>query len=85
MPEQPEDLQGHNCLLLRFPGSQQYQWSLNTPDGPVKVSVAGSFDADYGDVLTDWLLAGHGIAMKPVAFTRVKPGETLIAAASAAA
>ena len=65
-PEQPEDLQAHNCLLLRFPGSQQYQWTLTTPDGPAKISVTGSFDADYGDVLTDWLLAGHGIAMKPV-------------------
>ncbi|UEM05802.1 LysR family transcriptional regulator [Skermanella rosea] len=65
-PERPEDLAGHNCLLLRFPGSQQYQWSLNTPEGPAKVAVTGSFDADYGDVLTDWLLDGQGIAMKPV-------------------
>jgi DNA-binding transcriptional LysR family regulator len=65
-PEHPEDLQAHNCLLLRFPGSQQYQWTLMAPEGPSKVSVTGCFDADYGDVLTDWLLAGHGIAMKPI-------------------
>jgi DNA-binding transcriptional LysR family regulator len=27
--------------------------------------VAGRFDADDGDVLTDWALAGRGIANKP--------------------
>jgi len=62
-PEQPEDLFGHNCLLLRFPGSQQYRWTLQSPDGPIALSVQGRMDADDGDVLTDWARAGHGIAM----------------------
>ncbi|MDJ1157062.1 LysR family transcriptional regulator [Chelatococcus sp. SYSU_G07232] len=65
-PQKPEDLLDHNCLLLRFPGSQQYQWTLNTPDGPVKLPVSGIFDADDGDVLTQWALDGQGIVLKPV-------------------
>jgi len=65
-PRTPEDLLEHHCLLLRFPGSQQYRWSLRTPEGPVTLPVAGSFDADDGDVLTEWALMGEGIVMKPL-------------------
>ncbi|WP_422365336.1 LysR family transcriptional regulator [Pelagibius sp.] len=64
MPEKPEDLLDHNCLLLRFPGSQQYRWTLQSADGPQTLSVRGSFDADDGEVLTDWALNGQGIVMK---------------------
>lgn len=65
-PKTPDDLLDHACLLLRFPGSQQYRWTLHGPGGPATPAVAGPFDADDGDVLTQWALDGHGIAMKPV-------------------
>jgi DNA-binding transcriptional LysR family regulator len=65
-PRQPDDLFQHNCLLLRFPGSQQFTWTLQGPDGPVRLAVAGRLDADDGDVLTAWAVAGEGIVMKPV-------------------
>ena len=66
-PIQPEDLlnQRHNCLLLRYPRSPEYFWTLNSAGGPLKLEVRGRFDADDGDVLTDWALAGHGIVNKP--------------------
>lgn len=64
--QEPGDLADHTCLLLRFPGSTQFQWVLSTPQGPQKVSAAGPFDADDAAVLTDWALAGCGIIMKPV-------------------
>lgn len=65
-PGKPEDLLDHNCLLLRFPGSQQYRWTLQSADGPKPFSVNGRFDADDGDVLTAWALAGQGIVLKPL-------------------
>jgi DNA-binding transcriptional LysR family regulator len=65
-PRTPEDLLDHNCLLLRFPGSLQFRWTLQTPDGPQTLSVQGSFDADDGDLLTGWALAGQGIVLKPL-------------------
>ena len=65
-PARPEDLLDHQCLLLRFPGSQQYRWTLRTPDGPEPFAVAGRLDADDGDMLTEWALLGQGIALKPV-------------------
>jgi DNA-binding transcriptional LysR family regulator len=57
---------GHECLNLRFPGAPEFQWRLMTDDGPRKFAVAGRFECDDGDVLTDWALDGQGIALKPV-------------------
>jgi len=55
----------HECLNLRFPGATEFQWPLLTKDGPKKFKAAGRYECDDGDVLTDWALAGHGIALKP--------------------
>ena len=56
----------HECLNLRYPGATEFQWMLETPDGPKRFAVSGRFECDDGDVLTDWALSGQGIAMKPV-------------------
>lgn len=57
---------GHECLNLRFPGATEFQWRLTTPEGPRRFRVGGRYESDDGDVLTEWALAGHGIALKPV-------------------
>ncbi|GAA6179331.1 LysR family transcriptional regulator [Shimia sp. NS0008-38b] len=66
-PQTPAELltTTHNCLLLRFPRSPEYFWTLQTPDGPLKIEAKGRFDADDGDVLTQWARDGQGIANKP--------------------
>lgn len=56
----------HDCLLLRFPGASEQEWTLLTDTGPRKFRVTGPYESDDGDVLTDWALAGRGIANKPV-------------------
>ena len=56
---------GHECLNLRFPGAQEFQWRLETPEGPRRFAVTGRYESDDGDVLTDWALSGQGIVMKP--------------------
>src|SRR5690606_2485713 len=67
VPQAPEELAagGHACLLLRFPGSNEFNWYLQTPEGVRKFEVSGPFDTDDGDVLTGWALGGHGIINKP--------------------
>lgn len=65
-PERPEDLMAHDCLLLRYPRSPEFFWMLRGAEGPMKLMVAGRFDADDGDVLLDWALSGHGIANRPL-------------------
>ena len=66
-PESANELIGkkHDCLMLRYPGSREYFWTLETPSGPTKFEVHGPFDSDDGDVLTGWALAGRGIINKP--------------------
>ncbi|MGD9294947.1 MAG: LysR family transcriptional regulator [Roseobacter sp.] len=67
-PKSGEDLisDRHECLNLRFPGATEFQWLLQTCDGPKRFRVSGRYESDDGDVLTDWALAGHGIVLKPV-------------------
>lgn len=67
-PQNGDDLvkNGHECLNLRFPGATEFRWLLTTKDGPMRFTVKGRYESDDGDVLTDWALKGHGIAMKPV-------------------
>ncbi|SEQ75184.1 LysR family transcriptional regulator [Thalassovita taeanensis] len=57
---------GHDCLNLRFPGAREFQWTLQTPQGPKRFEITGPFESDDGDVLTGWALDGAGIVMKPL-------------------
>ena len=67
-PSSGEELMGanHECLNLRFPGATEFQWRLNTDEGPKRFNVSGRYESDDGDVLTDWALDGNGIVMKPI-------------------
>ncbi len=66
-PATPADLvsDGHDCLMLRYPGVRELVWSLRIGDDWVKLDVRGPYDSDDGDVLTGWALASHGIINKP--------------------
>ncbi|MFD2740058.1 LysR family transcriptional regulator [Sulfitobacter aestuarii] len=64
-PETAAALARHNCLLLRYPRSPEYFWTLAGAEGPLKLEVSGSYDSDDGDVLTGWALDGRGIVNKP--------------------
>ncbi len=67
MPADGEALvrERHDCLNLRFPGAREFQWTLETPRGLQKYDVAGPFESDDGDVLTQWALDGQGVVLKP--------------------
>ena len=64
VPQTPQDLLNHNCLLLRFPGSKQFKWRLVVDDTPQFLAVKGDLDTNNSDVLLDWALSGCGIVMK---------------------
>lgn len=65
VPQTLNDLKRHNCLLLRYPRSPEWFWTLTTSEGAKRVDVSGSYDSDDGDVLTEWARAGRGIINKP--------------------
>lgn len=66
-PRSIAELDRHQCLLLRYPGSRHGRLALRQPDGrTVIMSVGGHLEADDGDVLTQWAVAGEGIVAKPL-------------------
>lgn len=65
-PASPRDLARHDCLMLRFPGSQQFRWTFDCDGEATAALVEGPLDADDGDVLTQWALDGLGLVMKPL-------------------
>jgi DNA-binding transcriptional LysR family regulator len=56
----------HDCLNLRYPGAKEFQWTLQTPEGPRRFEIVGPFESDDGDVLTGWALDGRGVVLKPL-------------------
>ena len=67
IPQSPQELVDglHDCLQLRFPGATEFQWPLKTANGIKSFAVAGPFETDDGDILTNWALDGFGIILKP--------------------
>ncbi|MGR3757036.1 MAG: substrate binding domain-containing protein [Tranquillimonas sp.] len=65
-PAAPDELADHNCLLLRYPRSPEYFWTLCEGEEMRRLHLSGSYDSDDGDVLTLWALDGRGIANRPL-------------------
>ncbi|MGG9998480.1 LysR family transcriptional regulator [Pseudovibrio ascidiaceicola] len=60
VPVIPEDLLHHNCLHYAYFSDQQ-EWTLEGPDGQVKIEASGNFQVNNGDALTTAVLGGCGI------------------------
>ena len=63
-PETDEALKDHQCLLLRFPGSEEYFWTLMVDGERRRHDLTSPLESDDGDVLTNWALDGCGIVNK---------------------
>ena len=58
MPEHPKDLQHHNC----FPMGRTTSWNFKGPkDRNYAVQVSGPVRVNFGDAISDLVLAGLGI------------------------
>ncbi|MGH6636943.1 MAG: LysR family transcriptional regulator [Gammaproteobacteria bacterium] len=63
VPETPEDLIRHNCLLFTLTSGNE--WHFNGPGGKRSVAVSGSYRSNNGMAIRDMLLAGMGVARTP--------------------
>ena len=63
VPQTPQDLQQHNCLLYTPLGPQQ--WCFQGSQGDYQVPVAGNFQADKAEALRAAVLSGLGISILP--------------------
>lgn len=63
-PRTPDDLAGHDGVLLMGRDGRQDQWTLVGADGAsVKVRMASRFESNFGELLREAVLAGQGIAV----------------------
>lgn len=72
-PRSGAELADHKCLLLRFPGAEEFFWSLKEEGVVKRYNLTSPLESDDGDVLTDWAISGCGIVNK----TRYEVAEHL--------
>ncbi len=64
VPQQPADLQRHNCLVYTL-SERGTVWSFSNQPADTAVHVVGNFQCDTGFGLMEMLLANAGIAFMP--------------------
>ena len=63
-PTTPDDLSGHNCLVMRFGDTLDNVWEFGTGPKHHQVTVRGNKVVNDGWLIRSWALAGHGIGLK---------------------
>lgn len=64
VPQHPDDLIHHNCLILARPGAPLASWPFRQGDKTFSVKVSGDRQASDGGVLREWAVDGHGVIIK---------------------
>jgi DNA-binding transcriptional LysR family regulator len=80
MPETPEDLKNHQCLLYSYADSAK-NWTLeNDTRDQVQVQINGSFLANNGNLMCDAMIHGMGIALLPtfIVGDALKSGKAIV-------
>lgn len=63
-PLHPEDLAHHNCLIMRFGGNTDYEWSFDLNGERRAFRIKGNRIANDGGLIREWCLQGYGVALK---------------------
>lgn len=64
IPQRPEDLADHNCLVMRFGETLDNVWEFGSGPKKNQFTVRGSRVVNDGWLIRSWALAGHGIVLK---------------------
>jgi len=65
-PTHPETLLEHQCILMRFGRNIAQDWLFMIDGKPRNISVHGRRIANDGELIRQWCLQGHGIALKSI-------------------
>lgn len=63
-PQVPNDLAGHNCLILRQDDTAYGIWRFTKGRQTQTVKVRGGISSNDGEVVLNWALDGHGIMIR---------------------
>ena len=64
VPQAPEDLARHNCLVLRQNETASGIWRLTRGRKVHTVKVQGNLSSNDGEVVLKWALDGHGVLQR---------------------
>ena len=64
VPERPEDLVHHDCLLYAY-SPERDDWQFEGPNGPQRVRVKGPFSSNNGGILMRAAIDGQGVVVLP--------------------
>jgi len=63
-PRHPDELQQHDCLVMRFGDSPDRSWGFEVAGLPYRVKVAGRRVTNNGLLVRQWCLQGLGLCFK---------------------
>lgn len=63
-PAGPDDLAGHDCIVIREGSGPFGTWTLCAGKQCRKVKVSSKLSTNHGEVAVDWALDGHGILLR---------------------
>jgi len=64
IPRHPDELPGHDGILLMGRDGRQDTWPVTTPEGEIlKIRMRSKFESNFGELLRDAAVAGQGIAL----------------------
>ncbi len=66
LPETPDELAGHNCLVMQFGPVVDREWSFHIDGKQCGILVSGNRTANSGALVRRWCLDGRGIALKSI-------------------
>src|SRR5258708_26789114 len=64
LPQHPDDLARHECILMRFGVTIDREWPFQVDGKARTVAVRGRRIANDGGLVRDWCRNGYGIARK---------------------
>jgi LysR family transcriptional regulator, transcriptional activator for dmlA len=63
-PSSPEELSGHDCIIIREGNTAFGTWTLCSGKQCRNIKVNAKLSTNHGEVAVDWALAGHGILLR---------------------
>jgi DNA-binding transcriptional LysR family regulator len=70
LPNTPQELRHHECLILQAPADPAHEWILDGPDGSTSIKVSGAVEVNFSDSIAFAVRAGMGIGKLPVYVAR---------------
>lgn len=64
VPESLQELQQHDCLVLKERDNAFGIWQLQGPEGEASVRVSGPLSSNSGEIVLQWALDGRGVLLR---------------------